>query len=147
MDPNDSHANVPEATLELLRGARLAPARKTGRQLREEWARRITEAQLLTARSKEEEIFRRGHVDLRQLRSTSSRPASVESAAGLRAQPVRAHHSARRRDETKSSGSCYCWRDVLRALPVQEVPREDFAAVETRPSRARNEPCSEPHRP
>src|SRR5260221_4746007 len=53
MDPNDSQANVPEATLELLR-ALVSHLRENRTQLREEWARRITEAQLLTAMSKEE---------------------------------------------------------------------------------------------
>jgi rsbT co-antagonist protein RsbR len=53
MDPIDSQANVPEATLELLR-ALVSHLRENRTQLREEWARRITEAQLLTAMSKEE---------------------------------------------------------------------------------------------
>src|SRR5882672_5383703 len=43
----------PEATLELLR-ALVSHLRENRTQLREEWARRITEAQLLTAMSKEE---------------------------------------------------------------------------------------------
>src|SRR5260221_2267094 len=53
MDPNDSQANVPEATLELLR-ALVSHLRENRTQLREEWIRRITEAQLLTAMTKEE---------------------------------------------------------------------------------------------
>lgn len=53
MDQIDSQANVPEATLELLR-ALVSHLRENRTQLREEWARRITEAQLLTAMSKEE---------------------------------------------------------------------------------------------
>src|SRR5258707_3225885 len=53
MDPNDSQANVPEATLELLR-ALVSHLRENRTQLREEWARRITEAELLTAMSREE---------------------------------------------------------------------------------------------
>src|SRR5437762_5998106 len=55
MDQHDSQALVPEATLELLRQL-VSHLRENRTQLREEWARRITEAQLLTAMS-EEEIF------------------------------------------------------------------------------------------
>ena len=53
MDQHDSQALVPEATLELLRQL-VSHLRENRTQLREEWARRITEAQLLTAMSKEE---------------------------------------------------------------------------------------------
>ncbi|MBI3494096.1 MAG: STAS domain-containing protein [Acidobacteria bacterium] len=53
MDPIDAQSAVPEATLELLR-ALVSHLRENRTQLREEWARRITEAQLLTAMSKEE---------------------------------------------------------------------------------------------
>src|SRR5712672_2346117 len=53
MDQHDSQALVPEVTLELLRQL-VSHLRENRTQLREEWARGITEAQLLTAMSKEE---------------------------------------------------------------------------------------------
>src|SRR5882724_13423956 len=53
MDQHDSQALVPEATLELLRQL-VSHLRENRTQLREEWARRITEAQLLTAMTKDE---------------------------------------------------------------------------------------------
>jgi rsbT co-antagonist protein RsbR len=53
METQEARAFVPEATLELLR-ALVSHLRENRTQLREEWARRITEAQLLTAMSKDE---------------------------------------------------------------------------------------------
>ncbi len=51
--PPDNESTVPESTVPLLREL-VAHLRKNRTQLREEWARRITEAKLLTAMTREE---------------------------------------------------------------------------------------------
>ena len=99
-------------TSQLLREL-VAHLRQNRTQLREEWARRITEAQLLTAMT-EEEIFAEAtsvYDNYVEVLETGQR----RGAAGLRAQPVRAHHPARRRDRTRSSASCCCCATCWRA--------------------------------
>ena len=58
--------------------------------------------------------LRRGDVGLRQLRR-GARDRQRRGAAGLRAQPVRAHHPARRRDGRGASASCCCCATCSRA--------------------------------
>ncbi len=93
-------------------------------ELREEWARRITEARLLTAMIGRGDL-RRGDVGLRQLRG-GARDRHVRGAAGLRAQPVRAHHPARRRDPRGRRHRAAAARRAG-ALPVRQEP----AAIST----------------
>ena len=64
------------------------------------------EAQLLTALTPGGDLLR-GDVGLRQLRR-GARDRLGRGAAGLRAQPVRAHHPPRRRDRRGRSASCCC---------------------------------------
>ena len=92
---------------------------RTARSLREEWARRITEAQLLTALTPEE-IFSEAtsvYDNYVEVLETGSR----RGAAGLRPQPVRAHHPARRRDRRGARHRAAAARRA-RPLAVREVP-------------------------
>ena len=108
-----------ESTAGLLREL-VAHLRQNRTQLREEWVRRITAAQLLTAMTREE-IF---------AEATSVYDSYVEAletghgggAAGVLAQPLRAHHPARRRDERGRRDRAPPARRA-RALAVREVPR------------------------
>ena len=113
MNGTQDVATVTQARLETT-ASRLrelvAHLRQHRTQLREEWARRITEAQAAD-RDDRGGNLRRSHVRLRQLRR-GARDGDLRSAPGLRAQPVRAHHPARRRDD-EVVGIVLLLRDVL----------------------------------
>ena len=120
-DPTEADAVTnghQEARDDLLREL-VAHLRNNRTDLRQEWARRIGEARLLTALT-EEEIFSE---------ATSVYDNYVEvletglgrGAAGLRPQPLRAHHPARRRDRRGARHRAAAARRA-RALAVREVP-------------------------
>ena len=84
----------------------VAHLRENRTQLREEWARRITEARLLTAMTQEEIFSEATSVYDNYVEVLET--GSVEALQALRAQPVRAHHPARASRRTRSSASCCC---------------------------------------
>ena len=79
--------------------------------LREEWARRIAEARAAHGHDPGGTLPR-SDLGVRQLRR-GARDRQRRGSAGLRPQPLRAHHPSRRRDHTRSWASCLLLRDVL----------------------------------
>jgi inactivated superfamily I helicase len=87
-------ASFPSVTV-LLREL-VAHLREKRTQLRDEWARHLIEAQLLTAMTREEIFAEASAVYDSYLTVLETRKR--RSPGSLRPQPLRAHHSPRRRD-------------------------------------------------
>src|SRR5579863_5336081 len=103
----------------------VAHLRENRTQLREEWARRITEAQLLTAMTKDE-IFAEATSVYDKLRGGPG-DGHLRSLAGLRSQLVRAHHSARR-GNARSGRDCSTASRRFSAFTVCQVPGRLYQA-------------------
>ena len=115
-----------------------AHLRESRTQLRQEWAQRITKARLLTAMT-EEEVFTEATAVYDQY-VEALETGTFETLTGVRAQPVRAHHSARRRNG-RSRGHRAAAPRRARPLAVREVSdRLREAQPNSRRVRARGEP-------